>query len=100
GVRAEVDIQRRYAGYERGARDDVVRLASDAFARLQRGGGGPSSLLRTGGGSDANERNSRGIVACVLGIGAERCHSVHERIAVAQLELLSTWVLEIVNSAT
>jgi tripeptide aminopeptidase len=99
GASVEVDIERRYLGYELGADDDVVRTASDAFAHLEVTGGGPSTLLRTGGGSDANELNARGISACVLGIGAEQCHSVQERISVEQLELLTAWVLEIITSA-
>jgi len=40
------------------------------------------------------------VVACVLGIGAEQCHSVHERLSVSQLELLAEWVLEIVDEAS
>lgn len=97
GARVEIDSERRYAGYELDPHHPVIQLASASFGRL---GGGSSQLLRTGGGSDANELNERGVVACVLGIGAEHCHSVHERIAVAELELLAAWVLEIVRGAT
>jgi tripeptide aminopeptidase len=95
GARVDIDMGPHYAGYAFDADTPVVQLASSAFGRLE--GGGPSQLLRTGGGSDANELNARGVVACVLGIGAEQCHSVHERLSVAQLELLTDWVLEIVN---
>ena len=49
------------------------------------------------GGSDANELNGRGVRACVLGIGAENCHSVSERMSLSQLELLTRWVLQIVR---
>jgi tripeptide aminopeptidase len=90
-------MQQRYAGYELDPHAEVVDLARRAFASLT--GGGPSRLLRTGGGSDANELNNRGIAACVLGIGAQGCHSVHERISVNELELLSAWALEIVGRA-
>jgi tripeptide aminopeptidase len=96
GARAEVDLPRSYAGYELGETDQVVALARRAFAAVD---GGVSPLLRSGGGSDANELNVRGITACVLGIGAEACHSVDEHISVAELELLTTWALEIVNQA-
>ena len=47
-----------------------------------------------------NELNERGVIAGVLGIGAENCHSVHERLAVAELELLTDWVLEIVRASS
>jgi tripeptide aminopeptidase len=96
GARAEVELPRSYAGYELGETDHVVALARRAFAAVD---GGVSTLLRSGGGSDANELNVRGITACVLGIGAEACHSVDERISVSELELLTTWALEIVNHA-
>jgi tripeptide aminopeptidase len=96
GAHAEVDLPRSYAGYELGETDPVVALARSAFAAVD---GGASTLLRSGGGSDANELNVYGITACVLGIGAEACHSVDERISVSELELLTTWALEIVNQA-
>jgi tripeptide aminopeptidase len=97
GAHAEVDAQQLYAGYELAENNPVVALARRAFASVD--GGGVSTLLRSGGGSDANELNVRGITACVLGIGAEACHSVHERISISELELLTAWALEIVNQS-
>lgn len=96
-ARAEVEVRQLYAGYELTDSDPIVALARRAFASVD--GGGVSTLQRSGGGSDANELNVRGIAACVLGIGAEACHSVHERLSLAQLELLTAWVLEIINQA-
>jgi len=98
GAQVEIHMGARYAGYVLDAQTPVVQLASSAFAHLE--AGGSSQLLKTGGGSDANELNARGVVACVLGIGAEHCHSVHERLSVSQLELLAEWVLEIVDEAS
>ncbi len=97
GAGAEFELVRGYAGYELDRNAPLVELAGSAFAGLSRGG--QSRLLRTGGGSDANELNERGIVACVLGIGAEGCHSVDERISVDELERLSEWVLAIADRA-
>jgi tripeptide aminopeptidase len=97
GAHAEVDVQQLYGGYALAEDNGVVSLARRAFASVD--GGGSSTLLRSGGGSDANELNVRGITACVLGIGAEACHSVHERISIGELELLTAWALEIVNQA-
>jgi tripeptide aminopeptidase len=95
GAQAQVEVQRSYAGYELAENNPVVALAGRAFAALD---GGSSELLRSGGGSDANELNARGITACVLGIGAEACHSVQEHISVSELELLTAWTLEIVSA--
>jgi tripeptide aminopeptidase len=97
GAHADVTIDRLYVGYELPATDPVVGLAGRAFAAID--GGGASRLVRSGGGSDANELNANAITACVLGIGAEHCHSVQERIAVSELELLTTWILELVDQA-
>ena len=54
--------------------------------------------VSAGGGSDANEFNARGVRACVLGIGAENCHNLSERMSFSQLELLSRWMLRMVRS--
>jgi tripeptide aminopeptidase len=95
GGHVEIDLQPLYAGYELAEDDPVVATASRAVGALA--GAGPSRLLRSGGGLDANELNARGISSCVLGIGAEGCHSVHESIRVSELELLTEWVLELVK---
>jgi tripeptide aminopeptidase len=98
GAQVEIDTQQLYACYELAETDPVVALASQSFAALETGT--VSTLLRSGGGSDANELNVRGIPSCVLGIGAEACHSVEERIPVAELELLTAWTLEIITQAS
>jgi tripeptide aminopeptidase len=97
GASAEVNVQQLYAGYELAGNSPVIALARQAYAALE--SGGASTLLRSGGGSDANELNVRGITACVLGIGAEACHSVDERLPISALEQLTAWILEIVNQA-
>ena len=48
-------------------------------------------------GVGANEFNHMGIESCVLGIGAEHCHSVRERIATTELVRLADWVLGILR---
>ena len=61
--------------------------------------GGTATTTTTGGGSDANEFNAMGLECCVLGIGAEHCHSVRERVAVSELVRLTEWVLSILRLA-
>ena len=93
---AELDFQlvRQYAGYTLSDDEPVVTRARQAFENLDPGG---SQLVTSGGGSDANEFNARGLRACVLGIGAEGCHSVAERISLDQLELLTSWLLKMLE---
>ena len=89
GASASVSITREYAGYALPPNSPLIRLATRAFAAI----GGQATPVRSGGGSDANEFNARDLPACVLGIGAEDCHSVHEHISIAELVKLTRWVL-------
>jgi tripeptide aminopeptidase len=95
GAEVDIDLQQVYAGY---------RLADDApCVELARAGlnalGATASLASTGGGSDANELNAAGLECCVLGIGAEACHSVRERISLEEMGRLADWVLAIVETS-
>jgi tripeptide aminopeptidase len=95
GARAEVDVRPAYAGHRLPPDSAVVRLAQAAMEMV----GGNATTTLTGGGSDANEFNALGIECRVLGIAAERCHSVRERIAVSELVRLAAWVLAILHRA-
>ncbi|MBV9582888.1 MAG: M20/M25/M40 family metallo-hydrolase, partial [Chloroflexi bacterium] len=95
GAAAEVRVEEVYRGYALDPELPLIALARRAFASL--GTDRVGELVRTGGGSDANEFNTRGLVACVLGIGAENCHSVQERMRLSELVLLTEWVIEIVR---
>ena len=95
GATTDMRVQEQYAGYELDPNHPLVSLARDAFTEVARGRS--SELVRTGGGSDANEFNSQGLPACVLGIGAENCHSVREQMSVAELVRLTEWTIEIVR---
>jgi tripeptide aminopeptidase len=93
GASAEVSLKREYAAYSLPPNGPLVRLAERAFTSI----GGEPTRVRSGGGSDANEFNARGLPACVLGIGAEECHTVNEHIAVAELVRLTRWLLAIAS---
>jgi tripeptide aminopeptidase len=91
GAQLDVETEQVYAGYRLADSAPSVQQAQRAFAAL----GGSAVLTSTGGGSDANEFNAAGLECCVLGIGAEACHSTRERIPVAELQRLANWVLAI-----
>ena len=57
----------------------------------------PFHVTSSGGGSDANCFNLKGIKALVLGIGMERIHSTQERISIQNLENLTELVLSMVS---
>jgi tripeptide aminopeptidase len=59
----------------------------------------PVCFKSTGGGSDANIFNSRGLTSVVLSCGYEKVHTTEERIPLAQLVLLTEWVLAIIEDS-
>jgi tripeptide aminopeptidase len=93
GAQVEFDLEHVYRGYRLDDTAACVERARRAFASL----GEVPHTATTGGGSDANEFNAAGLECCVLGIGAEDCHSVRERIAVRELGRLADWVLAVIS---
>lgn len=79
----------------------AYRLAEEAVpvqraARAGRRLGLPVRCKATGGGSDANVFNHRGIPTVVLSCGYEKVHTTEERISRQQLALLAEWVVAII----
>jgi tripeptide aminopeptidase len=95
GAEVEFQVRREYAGYALPQDSRVVQLAERACVSI----GGQPRRVRSGGGSDANELNARSLPACVLGIGAESCHSVSERVAISELVRLTEWTVAIIECA-
>ncbi|WP_243373286.1 M20/M25/M40 family metallo-hydrolase [Geotalea sp. SG265] len=93
GGTVEVEIQRCYPSYQLDGDAEPVRRSAEAAARI----GVPVRFKPTGGGSDANHYNNRGIPAVVLSCGYEKVHTTGERIALEQLDLLARWVVEIIT---
>jgi tripeptide aminopeptidase len=96
GGSVEIDHQREYQGYTWTAEDAVVRIASQAWRKVA---GGEPTLRPTGGGSDANVFNARGVPAVVLSCGYVDAHTVHERIPLADLAAGAEWALRIAETA-
>ena len=93
GGRAEVSVVSNYRSYRLEPTAAPVRRAGEAARRL-----GLSVRHRsTGGGSDANVLNERGVPSAVLCCGFEKVHTCEERMAVSQLTLLAEWVAAILT---
>lgn len=58
--------------------------------------GVPVRLKATGGGSDANIFNSKGLPSIVLSCGYEGVHTTEERMPLDQLALLARWVMALI----
>ncbi len=82
-----------YPSYKLAEDSEPVRRAALAAYRI----GAPVSFKTTGGGSDANILNNRGLPTVVLSCGYEHAHTNAERISLEQLALLAEWVLAIID---
>ena len=96
-VGATLDLQsrREYDTFNIDPDSQPVLMARRALEGL----GLAVTLETTGGGSDANDLNRKGLATVVLGTGMAGAHSVGEHIAVADLALLRDVVIELVAGA-
>jgi tripeptide aminopeptidase len=86
---------RVYPGYRHDRDAAVMRLASEGLRRAGR----EPTYHPTGGGSDANIFNARGISTVVLSCGYEDAHAVTEHVAFADIRLNALWCLGLVAAA-
>jgi len=82
GVDVEIEIEEHYRGYAHAADALPLRIADAALADA----GLEARHVGSGGGSDANVFNARGLPSLTLGVGFERVHSPHECIRLERLE--------------
>ena len=92
GGSVEIEVISCYPSYRLGQDAEPARRAARAALSI----GVPVRFKATGGGSDANIFNSRGIPSVVLSCGYEMVHTTGERIALEQLERLGELVAAII----
>lgn len=93
GGQVEISVRSNYRSYRLDPDAAPVRRAEAAARRL----GLAVRHRSTGGGSDANYFNERGIPTAVLCCGFEKVHTCEERMSVSQLTLLAQWVAAILD---
>lgn len=96
GVVPDLECKEEYRAYRHEPDSPVVLAASRALGRL----GIAPTLAPTGGGSDANDLNAKGLPAVVMGCGMVGTHTLEESFAVANLVLLSRTVIELIAHAS
>ncbi|GAB6156927.1 M20/M25/M40 family metallo-hydrolase [Desulfotomaculum varum] len=95
GATAEVAVVKEYDAFNLSPDALPVRIAGQAAEKL-----GLKPLLgQTGGGSDANIFNGRGIVCANLGIGMSKVHTTEEFISEENLVTNARLMVEIVKTA-
>ncbi|MCX7827751.1 MAG: M20/M25/M40 family metallo-hydrolase [Thermanaerothrix sp.] len=91
---AEVTVTRAYPPFNVPEDSATVRMVKQAAERM----GLTPKTASTGGGSDTNILNSKGISAVNLGIGERKPHTLEEHIYIKDLEGSARLVLEIIRS--
>jgi tripeptide aminopeptidase len=95
GVDVDIDLVHEYAGYSLSSRSAIVRLSRAAVAAA----GLEPVLVTSGGGSDANVLNVRGIPTVNFDCGMTAVHTADESLALADLVGLCRVVLAMVALA-
>jgi tripeptide aminopeptidase len=78
----DLSVERLFSGYEHASNAPAVLAAEEALRRC----GYPPTRIATGGGSDANAFEARGLPCTNLANGTEHNHEAGERVSVAALE--------------
>jgi tripeptide aminopeptidase len=81
GGTVEIQHRRDYDGYNWTLEDLPVRIAAEAWRQCGR----EPNFRPTGGGSDANVFNARGVPSVVLSCGYYDAHTFNERVALADM---------------
>ena len=93
GATVDVNIDRSYAAFQLTKDTPVVKQCLEAMQRL----GVEPKLLSTGGGSDCNVFNARGLTAVDLAIGMTDVHSKEESIKISDMETVACLIESIIE---
>lgn len=95
GADVDITVARSYTTYRLTEDDECVKIAVAAAKRV----GINPELHETGGGSDANVFNAKGVPALAIGVGYDKPHSVDEFQTIADLVKSSEMAVEIIKVA-
>ncbi|MDG5470726.1 M20/M25/M40 family metallo-hydrolase [Jeotgalibacillus sp. ET6] len=96
GGKAEVEIEIMYPGFKFEEQDEVVQIALAAVEAIGR----TSSLLTSGGGSDANVIAGMGVPTVNLAVGYEEIHTKNEKMPIKELNKLTELLVSIVKEVS
>lgn len=93
GAKVSIKRYRPYEGYSLSNEDEIVKKTKAAMTSL----GVKPVLTKSGGGSDTNVFNTKGISAVNLGVGYEHVHTTDEFMPIAELVNLARLLVELVR---
>ncbi len=94
-ARVELEVNRMYPAYHITKDDGLIALVCKAGEAM----GLNVQIQPTGGGSDANIINGKGVRAVNLAVGNEEVHTVNEYIRISDLVKVTEYLLQIIESA-
>ena len=94
-AKAEVKVNEEYRCFNLSPDGQLVRIAIKALKDI----GLEPALCPTGGGSDANIFNEKGLPSVVLSVGMEKVHTLEEYILVEELKNTTEFILSLINTA-
>ena len=97
GASLEVDIQRSYEAYHLPPTSPIIQRVAAALKAM---GEDPPDLQASGGGSDANILNQRGIAAVPISTGMQAVHTTAELVAVADMGRCAELVWHTIQATT
>jgi tripeptide aminopeptidase len=95
GAQVDIKVENLYRAFSIKEDASVIKIALEAAARA----GLATRVESTGGGSDANMFNEKGISTVVLGIGMQNVHTTGEFITIDNLVKGSSYIVEIIKTA-
>jgi len=93
GAQVEIKHERMYPAFKVEADDAIVLKAQNALRAI----GLESVVAKTGGGSDTNVYNSKGLKAVTLGSGEMKAHTLEEHVHIDDLVNLSRLVIALIQ---
>ncbi|NLC07170.1 MAG: M20/M25/M40 family metallo-hydrolase [Syntrophomonadaceae bacterium] len=96
GAKVQIETELLYPEFCLQESDLVVRIAQEAASQLGR----KASLVKSGGGSDANILNSRGLPTANLGVGMRQVHTREEHVFLKDLNLLPLYLVKICQAVS
>jgi len=95
-AKAEVKVSEEYRCFNLSPDGQLVRIAIKALKDIEL----EPVLCPTGGGSDANIFNEKGLPSVVLAVGMEKAHTLEEYILIEELKNTVKYILSIINTTS
>ncbi|MFH2033437.1 MAG: M20/M25/M40 family metallo-hydrolase, partial [Candidatus Margulisiibacteriota bacterium] len=88
-----IEIKEAYSSFRISKNDKVLQLVSASLKKLKL----RPEVKPSGGGSDANIFNARGIKTLILGVGGHNLHSPKEHLNIKEMELALKLLMEVIT---